>query len=240
MESFPPNMMFRRDLVGPRLAVWNVLLGRLALVQLTQGSDVFRWNLHENGKFSVESMYKALIHSDVPVDNNKNIWKMKVPLKLKNFTWYLRKGVLLTKDNLAKRNWHGGLQCCFCHQDETIKHMFFQCKFARSIWSVIQVASNLYPSRNVANIFSNWLRGIDRKYRMLIRVGAIAVIWSLWLCRNDLVFNGKSSSPLQVIYRCTHLLRSWSSLQRLEHRDLFTVVCTRLEEAVRDIFTPHG
>jgi hypothetical protein len=32
-------------------------------------------------------MYKALIHLDIPVENNK-IWKMKVPLKNKN-TKYL-------------------------------------------------------------------------------------------------------------------------------------------------------
>ena len=39
METFPPNMTFRRDLVGPRLASWNELLQRLALVNLTQGTD---------------------------------------------------------------------------------------------------------------------------------------------------------------------------------------------------------
>jgi hypothetical protein len=68
------------------------------------------------------------------------IWKMKIPLKTKVFGWYLRRGVILTKDNLAKRNWHRSKSCVFCHQDETIKHLFFQCRFARSIWSIIQVA----------------------------------------------------------------------------------------------------
>ena len=29
--------------------------------------------------------------------------------------------------------------------DDTIKHLFFQCSFARSIWSVIQLDSILYP-----------------------------------------------------------------------------------------------
>jgi hypothetical protein len=32
---------------------------------------VVRWNLKESGKFSVDSMYKALIQSDTPVVNNK-------------------------------------------------------------------------------------------------------------------------------------------------------------------------
>ena len=104
LESFPPNVTFRRDLIGPRLQSWNILLQRLSTVQLSQGSDLFRSNLHGNGQFSVESMYRALIQSDVPVDNNKKIWKMKIPLKNKIFAWYLRRGVILTKDNLIKRN----------------------------------------------------------------------------------------------------------------------------------------
>jgi hypothetical protein len=172
-------------------------------------------------------MYNALIHPLIPVENNKIIWKMKIPLKTKVFGWYLRRGVILIKDNLAKWNRHGNKSCVFCYHDKT-KHLFFQCRFARSIWSIIQVASTLYPPRSVANIFRNWLHGVDNRFRTLIRVGALTVIWSLWLCRND-----KRSSPLHVIYRCTGTLRLWSSLQRVEHRDLFMEVCSRLETTTK-------
>jgi hypothetical protein len=130
---------------------------------------------------------------------------MKIPLKTKIFGWYLGRGVILTKYNLVKRNWHGSTQCVFCHQDETINHLFFQCHFARSIWSLIQVASSLYPLTSVANIFRNWLHGIDLRFRTLIRVGVLVVIWSLWLCRNEKVFNDKNCSLLQVLYRCTSI-----------------------------------
>ena len=119
------------------------------------GTDKFQWNLTKNGKFSVDSMYRALILPEVPVDikNNNKIWKMKIPLKTKVFAWYLRRGVILTKDNLAKRNWHGSKKCVICQHDETITRLFFQCEFARSIWSAIQIGSTLYPPRTVANIF---------------------------------------------------------------------------------------
>ena len=105
----------------------------------------------------------------------------------------------------------------------------FQYSFARSIWSAIQIGSNLYPPRSVTNIFGNWLNGVDPRFKLLIRVGAIAVIWLLWLCRNDKVFNDKNASLVQVIYRCTATIRSWSPLQRVEHHDLFMDVSTRLE-----------
>ena len=129
---------------------------------------------------------------------------------------------------------------CICPQQETIKHLFFECNFARSIWSSIQIVSNLYPPKSVANVFGNWLNGIDKKFRTVIRVGAIAVIWSLWLSRNDKVFNDKDVSHLQVLYRCTGILRTWSTLQRVGYRDLFTEACARLEEVARDILSQHG
>ena len=119
-------------------------------------------------------------------------------------------------------------------------HLFFQCRVARSIWSAIQIASTLRPPCSVANIFDDWLHGIDKRDRTIIRVGALAVIWSLWLCRNDKVFNDKNFSLMQVLYRSTGLLRLWSTLQRVEFRDLFMEASARLEQTARDIFSQHG
>ena len=100
MEDYPPNVSFRRSLIGPRLLSWNNLLLRLSRIQLSDGVDVFKWKLLESGKFSVGSLYKALVQPDFLVNDNSKIWKMKIPLKTKIFAWYLRKGVILTKDNL--------------------------------------------------------------------------------------------------------------------------------------------
>jgi hypothetical protein len=98
----------------------------------------------------------------------------------------------------------------------------------------------LYPPTSIANVFGNWVHGIDYKYRILLRVGAMALIWSLWLCRNDKVFDNKNSSLLQVIYRCTGTLRLWSQLHRIEDHDLFLEVYIRLEDTARHIFLCHG
>jgi hypothetical protein len=51
-------------------------------------------------------MYNALILPDVPINkiSNDKLWKLKIPLRINVFGWYLRKGVVLTKDNLAKQN----------------------------------------------------------------------------------------------------------------------------------------
>jgi hypothetical protein len=84
--------------------------------------------------------------------NNNKLWKLKISLQIKVFGWYLRKGVILAKDNLAKWNWHRSRKCVFCRQDGKIKYLFFQYYFARSIWSIIQVASTLFSPCSITNI----------------------------------------------------------------------------------------
>jgi hypothetical protein len=61
MATSPPDVTFRRDLIGPRLVTWNAQLQHLDSIQLSARPDEFRWNLHPNGKFSVGSLYKAII-----------------------------------------------------------------------------------------------------------------------------------------------------------------------------------
>jgi hypothetical protein len=63
--------------------------------------------------------------------------------------WYFCKDVILTNDNLVKRNWHESTPRAFCQHDKTIKHIFFQSKFAHSIWLVIHVVSKLFPPSSV-------------------------------------------------------------------------------------------
>jgi hypothetical protein len=104
LETSPPNVAFRMDTSSQRLVDWNVLLLCLANIHLQTRHDEFCSNLHENGKFLVASMYNALIQPHFPSDkiSNNKLLKLKIPLHIKVFGWYLRKGVILTKDNLAK------------------------------------------------------------------------------------------------------------------------------------------
>jgi len=84
----------------------NNLVSCLAAVALSHEEDEFTWNLDSTGVFSIKSHYRGLINQNVP-NVNKGLWKLKIPLKIKIFLWYLRCGVILTKDNLPKRNYRG-------------------------------------------------------------------------------------------------------------------------------------
>lgn len=103
LRYVPLDVSFRRPIIGPKLQAWNELIRRIANLQLRSQKDVFRWNLNKSELFSVQSLHVALIGNyRVPIRNF--FWEIKIPLKMKIFLWYLKRRVVLTKDNLLKRN----------------------------------------------------------------------------------------------------------------------------------------
>jgi hypothetical protein len=61
--------------------------------------------------------------------------------------------VILTRYNLCQRNWQGSKNMFFYHHDKSVKHLFFSCEFVRDVWSIVQLACNLYLPQSVSNIF---------------------------------------------------------------------------------------
>ena len=57
-------------------------------------------------------------------------------------------------------------------------------------------------------------------------VGAAALCWAIWRCRNDIIFNKtKCSSFIQAIFRRAYWLRLWVHLQ---HKDMTKVLFRRM------------
>jgi hypothetical protein len=112
MSTMPINISFRRALTQEKIIDWHNLVTMISNFRLQEGNDRFSWNLRKDGTFSVRSMYLHRLDSFAPYCN-KGIWKLKIPLKIKVFLWLLNKRLILTKDNLARKNWKGSQKCCF-------------------------------------------------------------------------------------------------------------------------------
>ena len=178
---------------------------------------------------------------DSRVLENLISWKIKVPLKIKFFLWYLKKGVILTKDNLAKRNWKGDKKCCFCNNDESIQHLFFECHVAKFVWNVVFVTFGIVPPSSITNMLGTWLRGFNLRSRKLLLIGATAMCWAIWLSRNEVVFQrNKPNSYLQVLFRATYWARFWSQLSEAEAMQLIKSNCQRLEGVIMELYNRRG
>ena len=155
--------------------------------------------------------------------------------------WFLLNKVILTKDNLKKRNWQGCSKCCFCDQHETIQHLFFACPFAKILWRIIYMTFNMPAPANVTNLFGNWLNGVAKKDKGHIRVGVCALLWAIWNVCNDFIFNKKKFPILSAgCPLVTHWIYMWSYLQPEDACQDMNTGCSRLTMVVRDFYSRCG
>jgi hypothetical protein len=101
MSTTPLNLSPRRLIVGIKALEWQRLSDIPTNVNFNEEKDIFWWDLQRHGIFLVKYMYNLMMTTTPRVHHNW-LWKLKLPLKIKIFLWYLGRGVILTEDNLLK------------------------------------------------------------------------------------------------------------------------------------------
>jgi hypothetical protein len=61
--------------------------------------------------------------------------------------------------------------------------------FAKIVWQFVFFTYNIPPPTNIKNMFDNWLNGINKKTKARICICILALCWSIWKCRNNVIFN---------------------------------------------------
>ena len=78
---------FRRSL-APGETTWVELLGLLQDVQLDADErDEVTWALDNSKSFTTKSLYRFITHRGVCIPIAEDVWKSKLPLKIKVFLW---------------------------------------------------------------------------------------------------------------------------------------------------------
>jgi hypothetical protein len=131
LSMIPLNVAFRRSLMGANLRAWHDVVAMVADVYLTNQRSFCL------GPTSEWVVFSQIHVQSFVIPYNTLIWKLKLPLIIKVFMWYLYKGVVLTKDNLVRRQWQEDRKCCFCSSNESIQHLLFDCLYAKFMWRIV-------------------------------------------------------------------------------------------------------
>jgi hypothetical protein len=68
----------------------------------------------------------------------KELWKLKIPGKVKIFSWRALHGILPLKCILANRHIGESAECPICAQDaEAVRHLLFTYQVAKDMWAHI-------------------------------------------------------------------------------------------------------
>ncbi|XP_026383665.1 uncharacterized protein LOC113279176 [Papaver somniferum] len=232
----PQNDFFRfyefvEELMVQETAQWNIhLITALfdadialkiqALYIDISKEDSIIWMPAKDGVFSVKITYKMLTYNDKEVQIEgrtidrkvwKSLWKYKDAQRIKLFAWKCIRGVHNTKIRREIYNSSTETSYDICGgYEETIEHIIFDCRHARSVWRGINI--NIDAVRANYNTVSEWVtswfstsnQNRDDKWIYSLMIGA----WIIWKDRCDVVFQGVSLNPINSIHRIHYHLAS--------------------------------
>jgi hypothetical protein len=183
--------------------------------------DVFEWKWTVDKSFSVKSAYLAFFEGKPDWPLADSIWKCKAPLKYKLFAWKVAWNRCWTGDRRMRHGLTNDNKCPVCLQEvETISHLLINCVFARAIW--FQILSSigrpqLTPS-NSDGLEAWWLaatRGWTRMKTPRVRSLLLLVMRSIWLERNNRVFNNKFKHEALILDELVQEANRWKIVRFL-------------------------
>jgi hypothetical protein len=181
--------------------------------------------LDPEGGFSIKSAFDSISKEIVLVPTLpsfeakifNNIWASPTPSKVIDFSWQLLHDRVPTKDNLLLRGVlprTSGDNCVWCNDlRESTSHLFLHCNMALVVWYgifkwlgvVIVVPPNLF-------YLFYWLSSAakSKKARRGFRLVWHSVVWSIWLARNNRIFNNVLIQPMELVEEIKVLSWRWS------------------------------
>ena len=220
------NLAFRRSLSPVEFEDWQRLTALFPTLSTVRDSVL--WPLSASGHFSVKSLYSKLV-GGTPTNRFSQIWKARIPPKIKIFLWQAFRGRLPSADQIRKRNGPGSQFCALCGDVEDSDHIFFHCHLAKLIWSCVRdwlhVSWAPASFAELRSLASN-LSGVSRR---IFWVGLGALCWSLWTTRNKFtiehVFPAK---PADCLFKSCAFLQQWKSLTKVDDQEALSMLIYKI------------
>ena len=225
------NISFRRSLTDGEAYAYDCLINVLQTYNLSEGGDEVEWALDKSKCFTTKSLYSFLTHRGVSVRNSDNMWKARIPLKIKIFLWQLDNDRLQTATALQRRGWKGSCRCVLCGQVEDVDHIFFRCSVARALWCGVRDSLEWGECPTSWEMWrGQWANGGLRIPKRLGNVLLAGVTWALWTNRNKMAMERSfPKDPLQLVYSCVFFLQRWRSLLKPADRDGLMEIARKLK-----------
>ena len=127
---------FRWSVNEAGFAQWTELIGIINSTLLGEGHDIISWKLDASGAYLVNSMYKKLTQG-ATVAHFQEVWKARIPLKIRIFSWQLILDRLPSGAQLATRKGPSDDKCAMCGEVEDATNIFIRRSMAVFMWSVM-------------------------------------------------------------------------------------------------------
>ncbi|GKV26644.1 hypothetical protein SLEP1_g35909 [Rubroshorea leprosula] len=209
-EQWSWNLQWRRKLFEWEKEEAKELQQLIEDKKIKQGRpDSWEWVHDKDGQYSTKTAYSILTKDQIEtneISTYKRIWNPKFPSKVSAFNWQLLLDRIPTKVNLVIRGIIGEAEdgkCVFCkEEDEDSKHVFLKCKITSWVWQECAKwwGTEVRLERDCWNSFQRfgkWSK--DPKVKEGWDCIWSTVIWTVWLARNQMIFQDKKTDPRKLL-----------------------------------------
>ncbi|KAK8986478.1 hypothetical protein V6N11_010034 [Hibiscus sabdariffa] len=174
----------------------------------TDIDDFIIWRWNPKHVFKTKSAYFRLASSSWDFTNPcwADIWKTRVPQRLRLFLWIAFRDRLMTNLERCRRSVGHHPYCTTCDtHDESTLHILRDCKFAREVW--LYFLPGVYSPIFFTESLQAWLlsnihcHALASEYSIPWSTIFISILWQLWKARNEHVFNSIPQSPIDVWHK---------------------------------------
>jgi hypothetical protein len=92
------------------------------------------------------------------------------------------------------------ISCLFCAEEESVRHLFFDCCGATLMWKHLSDILNIQIGIDFESVARWWL---SNKRNSILNMCSAALIWCIWKLRNDVFsrkeLEGRESTAEQVV-----------------------------------------
>ncbi|XP_073136793.1 uncharacterized protein [Henckelia pumila] len=140
---------------------------------------------------------KNRVQSQATVGVNwQQVWELNILAKVRNFIWRSLTNSLPTMKALQHRQVEVPEWCPLCHSEpEDGLHALVSCPAARCIWCL----TSIWKQYGSVDTLEDWWNNLIRTRTPSDIEMAAVVLWSIWHNRNEVVWNGKCRSAIQIL-----------------------------------------
>jgi ribonuclease HI len=184
--------------------------------------DEIIWKDSQDGKYSVRSGYKVLMHdkqqlaATVQRDDWLRLWKIQAPPKAKHLLWRICRGCLPTRVRLQEKHVSCPLQCPLCDQEcEDDWHAIFICNSsiqARQACGLDHVlVQRIQQHSNIKDLIFDVCSTESKEIAGLLAM----LVWVIWQNRNSKVWNELHEIGRTLGHKARVLWEEWRDVQLL-------------------------
>jgi hypothetical protein len=211
------------DAVVQFLRLWTMV----QQVELsTEVTDRFAWKHTTDGEFSTRSCYLACFAGRTAYPGVCQVWNSFAPAKWKFFGWLAVRGRCWTADRLTRRGLTNHGVCPLCRlRGETLDHLLLQCVYSRCVWiRVLREHGLQHLSPASTDRLTVWWPSVEGRVARPRRRAANSLILltlrSIWMERNDRVFEDKACPTASLAARITSEWRQWTDARGRTQRGI--------------------